>query len=92
MYDNSIKSETKREKKQLATTTSTPNYGTVPFTMFEKYKNRSKIETNDVKLVLKKCIETPTVHKPQKCMAVTVFVLLLYLGKLRFLKAVFLNL
>ncbi|KAF0752053.1 Uncharacterized protein FWK35_00017883, partial [Aphis craccivora] len=84
MYDNSIKSETKREKKQLATTTSTPNYGTVPFTMFEKYKNRSKIETNDVKLVLKKCIETPTVHKPQKCMAVTVFVLLLYLVLLLF--------
>jgi len=81
MYDDSIKSEKKREKKQLATTTSIPNYGTVPFTTFEKYENRSKIETNDVKLVLKKCIETPIVHKPQECMAVTVLVLFLYLGK-----------
>jgi len=79
--DDSIKSGTKREKKPLAITTSIQNYGTVPFTMFEKYENRSKIETNDVKLVLKKCIETPIVHKPQGCMGVTALVLLLYLGK-----------
>lgn len=81
IYYDSIKSETKREKKQLATTTSIPNYETVPFTMFEKYENWSKIETNDVKLVLKKCIETPIIYKPKECLAATVLVLLLYLCK-----------
>jgi hypothetical protein len=79
MYDDRVKSETKNERKQVATTTSILNYATLPFSMFEKYENRSDIESNEVKLVLKKCIETPIVQDNQGCMHVSILILLLYL-------------
>ncbi|XP_026822550.1 uncharacterized protein LOC113560709 [Rhopalosiphum maidis] len=84
MYDNRVKSETKSERKQVATTTSILNYATLPFLMFEKYENRSEIESNEVKLVLKKCIETPIVQNNQGCIHVSILILLLYLLLLLF--------
>eukprot|EP00102_Acyrthosiphon_pisum_P013495 XP_008183093.1 PREDICTED: uncharacterized protein LOC100569975 isoform X2 [Acyrthosiphon pisum] len=84
MYDDRIKIEKKREKIQLVTTAKISHYATVPFAMFEKYKNQSDIKTNEVKLVLKKCIGTPTPHNNQGCMFVSIIVLLLYLQLILF--------
>lgn len=81
IFDDRIKIEKKREKIQLVTTARISHYATVPFAMFEKYKNRSDIKTNGVKFVLKKCIETPIAHNNQGCMIVSIIVLLLYLRK-----------
>lgn len=81
MYDDRIKIEKKREKKQLVTTTRISHSVTVPFAMFDNYENRSEIKTNEIKLVLKKCIETPTAQNNQGSMLVSIIVLLLYLSK-----------
>jgi len=81
MYDDRIKIKKKTEKIQLVSTAKISHYTTVPFAMFDKYENRSDIKTNEVKLVLKKCIETPIAHNNQGYMIVSIIVLLLYLRK-----------
>lgn len=78
-YDDRIKIEKKRAKKQNVTTIS--HYTTVPFEIFDKYKNRSEIKTNEVKLMLKKCIETPILRNNQGSMLASIIVFLLYLRK-----------
>ncbi|XP_025199051.1 uncharacterized protein LOC112597295 [Melanaphis sacchari] len=79
IYDDMIKSETKNERKQLATTISISNHATVPFAKFEKYENRSEIETYEEKLLLKKCIEMPIVQNKKGRLYVSIIVLILYL-------------
>lgn len=84
MYDDRIKIEKQREKKQLVTTTRISHYATVPFAKIEKYENRSEIKTNGIKLMFKNCIETHLAHNNQGCMLVSIIVLLLYLRKYKY--------
>lgn len=79
LYDDRIKNVEKREKKHDVTTIS--HYATVSSVIFDKYENRSEIKTDEVKLVLKKCNETPIVRNNQGSMIVSIIVLLLYLRK-----------
>jgi len=85
MYDNRIKIETKSEKKQLVTTTRIiSNYVTVPLAMFDKNENRFEIKADEIKLVLKKCFETPLEQNNQGSMLVSIIVLILYLCKYKY--------
>jgi len=85
MYDDRIKIEKIRERKPLnITTTRILHYATIPFAMLEKYENRSEIKTNKVKLMLKKCIETPIAQNNQGCMLVSIIVLLMYLREYKY--------
>ncbi|XP_060873447.1 uncharacterized protein LOC132947223 [Metopolophium dirhodum] len=77
MFDDRIKIKKNTEKIQLVTTAKISHHTTVP--MFDKYENRSDIKTNEVKLVLKKCIETPIAHNNEGYMIVSIIVSLLYL-------------
>jgi len=83
MYDDRMKHETKRVKKEPATVTSISRYTTVPFAIFEKYDNQSEIETNKIKLALKKCTDTPIIQHNQGYMFVSIIVLFLYSRKYR---------
>lgn len=84
MYDERIKIEKIKERKQLIATTRISHYATIPFVMLEKYENRSEIKTNEVKLMLKKCIETPIARNNQGYMLVSIIVLLMYLRKYKY--------
>jgi len=84
IFDDRVKIEKRREKIQLVTTARISYYATIPLAVFGKYKNRSDIKTNELKFVLKKCIETPIAHNDQGCMAVSIIVLLLYLRKYKY--------
>jgi len=80
MYDDRIKIEKKRDKKHNVTTIIS-NYATVSSAIFDKHTNRSEIKTNEVKLVLKKCNETPIVRNNKGSMIVSIIVFSLYLRK-----------